>query len=237
MPEARVLCCPNCGGTTPEDSRNCRYCRAPVATVRCLHCYHMNIPSAVHCSGCGVEVGLEPAGDSDFLACPSCKIDFEVFEGGPGKLRDCGKCGGQFVEHALVRDLLERREAYGLAAPRPARKWNPLESPVRYVACPVCREIMSRKNFGGSSGVVVDVCSIHGIWFDTGELPRILAFVESGGLARARRREMEELARRKDRLEAAPIGPVYPVPEPGPSGSLADYAVLLLQLVGRLLTK
>src|SRR5262245_20305927 len=96
VPEARVLYCPNCGGTTPEDTRNCHYCRAPVATVRCLYCFHMNIPDSVHCSGCGVELGLEPAGRSDYLKCPACEVDFEVFEGGPGKLRDCGKCGGQF---------------------------------------------------------------------------------------------------------------------------------------------
>ena len=31
------------------------------------------------------------------------------------------------------------------------------------------------------SGVVVDVCSAHGTWFDEGELPRVLAFVESYG--------------------------------------------------------
>ncbi len=55
--------------------------------------------------------------------------------------------------------------------------------------------MMNRKNFGASSGVIVDVCAKHGTWFDAGELPRVLAFVESGGLARARSRHAEEVQR------------------------------------------
>jgi Zn-finger nucleic acid-binding protein len=62
---------------------------------------------------------------------------------------------------------------------------------------------MNRKNFGQTSGVIVDVCQKHGIWFDPGELPRVLAFVETGGLERARRRD-EELRRnrREDQAQA-----------------------------------
>jgi hypothetical protein len=44
---------------------------------------------------------------------------------------------------------------------------------------------MNRKNFGGTSGIIVDVCAKHGTFFDTGELPRVLAFVRRGGLTRA----------------------------------------------------
>jgi Zn-finger nucleic acid-binding protein len=76
---------------------------------------------------------------------------------------------------------------------------------VRYRPCPGCRQLMNRKNFGGESGVVVDVCAVHGTWFDEGELPRVLAFVESGGLAkaRARQRERDEASARERRRSAA----------------------------------
>jgi len=157
----------------------------------------MNIPDAVHCSGCGEVLGLEPAGDPDYLKCPRCSVDLEVFRGATGRLRDCGRCGGQFVEHALLRDLIERREIYGTVAPRLPKKANPLLDPVHYVPCPECRTMMMRRNFGGASGVIVDVCAPHGIWFDAGELPVVLEFVECGGLAASRRREMEEAERRK----------------------------------------
>jgi Zn-finger nucleic acid-binding protein len=51
---------------------------------------------------------------------------------------------------------------------------------------------MNRKNFAERSGVIVDVCKAHGIWFDHGELPRVLAFVEAGGLREAERRAQEQ---------------------------------------------
>jgi Zn-finger nucleic acid-binding protein len=51
--------------------------------------------------------------------------------------------------------------------------------------------MMNRKNFGGASGVIVDVCARHGTWFDAGELPQVLTFVKSGGLVRERAREQQ----------------------------------------------
>lgn len=58
---------------------------------------------------------------------------------------------------------------------------------------------MSRRNFGRSSGVIVDVCEAHGTWFDAEELPSILWFVASGKMA-----ESAELWRmEKARLSAA----------------------------------
>jgi hypothetical protein len=59
---------------------------------------------------------------------------------------------------------------------------------------------MNRRNFGGSSGVVVDVCARDGVWFDALELPRVLAFTEAGGLELARRRQLSE----RDRSRRAP---------------------------------
>jgi hypothetical protein len=45
--------------------------------------------------------------------------------------------------------------------------------------------MMNRKNFGSTSGIVIDVCAIHGSYFDAGELPRVLTFVKRGGLRKA----------------------------------------------------
>jgi hypothetical protein len=91
------------------------------------------------------------------------------------------------VSHALLRALVEQRETLGSAVGSPAAtpRANPLSDPVRYRPCPECAQLMNRKNFGGSSGVVVDICSLHGAFFDRGELPRVLDFVRRGGLAKA----------------------------------------------------
>jgi hypothetical protein len=62
---------------------------------------------------------------------------------------------------------------------------------------------MNRKTFGGVSGIVVDVCSRHGTFFDSGELPRVLAFVRHGGLAKARAM-LQQAAPTSARSPAAP---------------------------------
>jgi Zn-finger nucleic acid-binding protein len=59
--------------------------------------------------------------------------------------------------------------------------------------------MMNRRNFGGQSGVIVDVCAKHGTWFEAGELPRALEFVESGGLTRARAKAQEQERERSSR--------------------------------------
>jgi Zn-finger nucleic acid-binding protein len=41
---------------------------------------------------------------------------------------------------------------------------------------------MLRHNFGASSGVIVDVCGQHGVWFDNGELAQALSFCAAGQL-------------------------------------------------------
>ena len=63
---------------------------------------------------------------------------------------------------------------------------------VRYVPCPVCTRVMNRVNFAHRSAIIIDVCKQHGSWFDAGELPRVLAFVEEGGLGRSMQRELME---------------------------------------------
>ncbi len=172
MTEAPTFKCSVCGAPAQAGDFSCRYCGAGIATVCCSRCFHMNMTRAQHCSGCGVELGL-------------IKED-------AGSLLNCKKCGGQFVEHSLLRHLLEQHELTGQAFPdAPYRKPppKPAVERVHYRPCSACQQMMNRKNFGGASGVIVDVCARHGTWFDAGELPQVLEFVKSGGLVRERARE------------------------------------------------
>lgn len=214
-----------CGAPVGAGAPRCDFCHAPLASVHCAACFTLNPAEAAHCAGCGEKLGLEPLDVAVELDCPTCAARLRGFGGGGGTLAECGACGGQFVEHALLADLLERREHFR-TVPRalPTRR-NPAADPVHYLACPVCRTRMNRNNFGGTSGIVVDTCPHHGVWFDAGELPRILEFVQAGGLERARERaRVERLEHSRGEHVAVLPGPLSGSPvDPG-----ADWRSLAL---------
>jgi Zn-finger nucleic acid-binding protein len=104
--------------------------------------------------------------------CPRCKAELSRQALGPTQIERCASCHGVWIAAAefnqLLRDLdrLEAVRARELAHHEP-------EQAVSYVACPRCSEIMERRNFGRSSGIMVDTCKKHGIWLDRGELRRV----------------------------------------------------------------
>jgi Zn-finger nucleic acid-binding protein len=116
------------------------------------------------------------------LPCPHCKIELQTPT--PNGALSCSNCGGGFCSRATLAALLRQVEISPPAGAH-ARPSLSLAGPVRYVACPVCGELMLRRNFGETSGVVIDVCSAHGVWFDRGELGKILEFCATGALAKA----------------------------------------------------
>lgn len=193
--DALTFRCSNCGAPNAGTAQSCEYCRAPLTTRRCGHCFDHSPATARHCSGCGRELGLEPIAEPSELPCPACRTPLAALVEAAGALYDCSRCGGHFVEHALLRSLIEQRAALALNSPTaPERRRHSLADKVSYRPCARCNAMMLRKNFGDASGVIVDVCAKHGIWFDAGELPAVLDFVERGGLERARARS-EERAR------------------------------------------
>lgn len=201
----------------------------------------MNMARAQHCSGCGAELGLIVESALQAKQCGDCQQPLELIVEPAGSLLNCRKCGGQFVEHALLRSLLERQEQIGEAfadAPYQRPPKASLER-VQYRPCSVCDQRMNRKNFGGASGVIVDVCARHGTWFDAGELPQVLAFVRSGGLVRERVREQERLrqARARER-EMAGTPPTSPLAfdSLAQSGDAPSFAKDLLEFVVEVLT-
>ena len=59
---------------------------------------------------------------------------------------------------------------------------------------------MNRNNFAKASGVIVDICKQHGVWFDADELPSIIEFVQKGGMEIARQRDRNQLEQERDKL-------------------------------------
>ena len=199
--DAEALRCSYCGGALAEGARACSYCHSVVQARRCASCLHLSQPDAHNCAACGAELGLEPVAELDSLGCPACARPFVAVPcTGDGRLlHECEACGGQFLEHATLQAMVAERprrpDLTGAQGSVP-----PASTAVRYRPCPVCRAMMNRKNFGDHSGIIVDVCKPHGVWFDAGELPRALAFIEIGGLETAAREEHE---RQRDELRRA----------------------------------
>jgi len=226
-----------CGAFARSDERSCRHCSTRLATLRCGACYHLNFHEDLHCRGCGHELGLVLDAEPSDARCPDCALPLSRFRASAGHLLSCDRCGGQFVGHELLRALLEEREALGHAAAHlgVVPRGNPLESELRYRACPVCPDLMNRKNFGSTSGIIVDICAKHGTFFDAGELPRVLAFVRHGGLAQGASSVRHASSARYDaahRVNAAPATSVARETRPALLDDLGDLLEFIRHVLG-----
>ncbi len=192
----------------------------------------MSVPDAGYCSGCGRQLGLEPVGgEVGELRCPLCHDALAEFRDGPGALFDCSLCGGQFVEHALLHDLLARHEHPSVGEDHDRHALRPHARTTAYIPCPACSALMNRKNFGLSSGIVVDVCKKHGTWFDLGELPRVLAFAASGGMEHARKRAAEAQAQARHEGAVASAAVLSLSEPPSSFDAAAAFARSLIDLL------
>ena len=197
--EAGSLHCPSCGAAVGEEDLQCPYCRSQLATVACPSCFGMVSLRAKHCSRCGAAIQVQEASASGFK-CPECRLSLAASAVGGLSLEQCHRCGGLWLDLKLFERIAADRESRGQvlgALPGDSPKGQVFETAVRYRPCPVCARFMNRTNYAKISGVVLDTCKEHGLWFDRDELRRVLAFIESGGLDKARDRQIQELEDKK----------------------------------------
>ena len=214
-PEAPTFRCPSCGAPAAKDARACVHCGSLLATKRCVACFALSPREAGRCVRCGA---LLPA--PEFVAegsgrCPDCRLDLVAHAFGAVGYAECPRCSGLFLRReafeAVTKDADTRARvrlaeppappAGGGASPVPGTGASGAFPAVRYRPCPACRTLMNRSNYGGGSGVVLDACRDHGVWFDRGELAAIVEFLEKGGWDRIRAREKEKLAEEVRNLE------------------------------------
>jgi Zn-finger nucleic acid-binding protein len=196
-----VLHCPACGAAVTRGASHCQYCEAALdfnakgKTIPCPHCYGSSPADAQFCVRCGKPIkGLVQEGKvfEDRL-CPRCEAPMRGKQIGEFAVLGCPRCDGFFVPNETFEMMQEQsdRVIYSInGIPRAPLDANEM---VRYVRCPVCRNMMNRTNFARVSGVIIDACRTHGIWFDADELGKIMDFIARGGLQKARQRDVEEL--------------------------------------------
>ena len=198
---AGTLNCPSCGAAAPADATECAFCHAKLATIGCPSCFGLVFAGAKFCDHCGAKIAsaVDQAGEAQ--KCPRGCGAMKRVTLGDVQLDECPQCNGLWLDPETFDHLCAKRDqsasALFGAAPAAADGAAPHAAPapetVRYVPCPICGKLMNRTNFARASGVIIDTCKPHGVWFDADELRRVLEFVQGGGLEAARKREMDEL--------------------------------------------
>jgi len=220
----RTLRCSSCGGDLALDAKSCAYCGAAVTLEErrlssiCPSCFARVLDRAHFCMECGIAIQPQALyALPESATCPRCKGELRARELSGAQVIECSACGGLWLTQDHFEQLCDSAEARERASAdlraRPPVA-NPAEGqPPCYLPCVACGELMNRRNYASISGVVIDVCRKHGVWLDTDELEKVLAFVRDGGLGRAREREIERL-REERRKQEAPLWspPSAPLP-------------------------
>lgn len=189
-----MLNCPNCGAGVGDGAASCEYCGSRLVAVACPACLSAMFVGAQFCPHCGAKAEQPREVDAATLRCPGCGGEMRHEQIGETPMHGCGACGSAWLAPETFTKLIADRAARGAAAasgtaasglskPKPFRLAS---AATRYLRCPVCDAMMNRVNFGDTSGVIIDSCATHGVWFERDELHAILTFVEQGGLARRR---------------------------------------------------
>lgn len=200
---AESLHCPNCGGAVSSDETQCEFCKSRLKTVACPACLGLMFLGSKFCDHCGHEASsVEVVDDAKAGDCPRCKRKLEMLMIGQTKVRECTRCGGMWTDVATFESICSDKEKHSAVlsfiASRSAE--IPVQPVINYVPCPDCKQLMNRSNFARTSGVIIDLCKQHGVWFDRDELPKIIDFIDDGGLARSREKELIALEDERSRL-------------------------------------
>lgn len=213
--DAAVIRCSACGAPRQEGAAACGYCGADFTLhERDLHticpaCMARVSDRGRYCHHCATPLLPQPIGPPTRHPCPVCGEEALLTDRGLADealpVLECQRCAGLWLRRETFEVLRERalresRPVVGGARPR-ANAPRP-QGGALYRPCPECRALMHRRNYGRRSGVIVDSCAAHGLWFDASELDRLLAWVRGGGEADAARRQVEEVSQieRQSRL-------------------------------------
>ncbi len=189
---AEALNCPNCGGAVESDRTQCEFCRSRLKTVACSSCLGLMFLGSTFCGHCGERASsVEVVAVGNPGECPRCKRGLDSLVIASTPLRECTRCGGLWTNIDTFESICSDKEKQSAVLTFISSNGAELkvQPAITYVPCPDCKQLMNRSNFARSSGVIIDLCKQHGVWFDADELPKIIAFIDNGGLARSREKE------------------------------------------------
>ena len=201
--KVEALNCPNCGAGVASDKTQCEFCKTRLKTVGCPSCLGLMFVGNRFCGHCGGRSVQTASGESGELGeCPRCQKQITHLQIGEAALNECLTCSGMWADVETFEKVCADREqqsaVLGFIGKREIAAAPPAK--VSYVPCPKCKQLMNRSNFARASGVIIDICKQHGVWFDAGELPKIIEFIQKGGMEISRQREKMEIRDERERL-------------------------------------
>lgn len=226
--EARVVRCSSCGGARQDNSRNCSFCGSDFTlherdlNTVCPNCFARVSDRARYCSECGDLLAAEAiAGEDSQAICPACPDEEKLASRQLGhenlNVLECQACTGLWIGVESFRELRDRAarraahlEEAALAEAKPrrsAKQAGPLYRP-----CVVCEKLMARRLYAPQSGVIIDLCKDHGLWFDATELHQVIQWISQGGPAEDAVEAIEKRSRRKPANRSELESPDRPAP-------------------------
>ncbi len=199
--DAAVVRCSGCGGPRHGQEESCNYCGATFTLLEkdlhviCPTCFTRISAHAKFCHSCATPIVIEQElGKESKLACPVCDGGPKLVSRslGPSQtaVLECPSCAGIWISHGLFERAVRHNQEQ--AVPPAAAgvrgdsskvhqvKMRRQQGPM-YRKCPECQNIMNRQNYARRSGIIIDICAQHGIWFDAQELEAILEWLRRGG--------------------------------------------------------
>jgi Zn-finger nucleic acid-binding protein len=248
--DSDVVRCSSCGAPRQAGAPACTFCGSDFTLheqdlfTLCPGCATRISNRARFCHSCAMPIEpQEMAGSSSSYACPACGADRKLHSRPLGDERmavfECRACAGLWIDHGVFQRLEERalEREIGWDPCRPGAATQRVERPAPgaplYRRCPVCGQFMLRTNYARRSGVIVDRCHEHGIWFDHGELAGLLQWVRNGSLTRAERQRLLENAE----LTAARRAAMSPPSDGELMPHQGTFARLLTELIGALIDR
>jgi Zn-finger nucleic acid-binding protein len=177
----------------------------------CPACHKPNANTARRCVHCGHEVKLTEERGDRTLRCPTCRVDIDEVRFASVLIDVCSRCAGLWLDRGemtslpaalsdaemqdAARSVLDVLAALGSRSRKAA-----------YLRCPVCIELMTRRTFVATSGVMLNQCEAHDTWLDREAGERLFGLLAAGRLedlkARAAQNERDDVSRRLLSLES-----------------------------------
>ena len=217
--DAAVVRCASCGAPREEGAAACGYCGSDftlheqdLETI-CPSCFARISNAARFCHHCGTSIAPEEvAADPTDRVCPACGDGRKLHSRALGDtgltVLECSVCAGLWLGAEVFRTIEEcaRQAAPPVPAPGALRAEAASRPRIRrargpfYRPCPSCATAMTRVNFERVSGILIDRCGDHGIWFDATELDAVLRWIKLGGERVSEERRLQEERARASQL-------------------------------------